>query len=50
MEFLKIQKLGGNYGFFMFFFWACLFLSYKWMLLGSLRGLGKKGKKKTLKN
>jgi len=45
----KKLKIGGNSGFFLFFSWGCLFLGYKWMLVGSLRGLGKKGKKKPLK-
>jgi hypothetical protein len=41
--------MGGNSGFFGFFSWACLFLGYKQMLISSMGGLGKKGKKKTSK-
>jgi len=48
-EIFQILKIGGNSGFFMFFSWEGLFLGYKWMLVGSLRGLGKKGKKKRQK-
>jgi hypothetical protein len=38
--------MGGNYSFFGFFSWGCLFLVYKQMLVGSMGGLGEKGKKK----
>jgi hypothetical protein len=50
MKFFKFEKLGGNSVFFKFFSWGCLFSGYKWMLISNLRDLGKRGKKKTLKN
>jgi len=41
--------MGGNCGFFWFFFWGSLFLVCKWMSNVSMGGIGKWGKKKTLK-
>jgi len=41
--------MGGNCGVFSFISWGCSILVYKQMLIGSMGGLGKKGKKKTSK-